>query len=122
MERVGDLQFGCSVKSMEGNVELFTVPSPEFVQVLEPGEYSVKVDLTPNHLRKGDYLLALKLFADGRRQDTISQVIRLTIQPYLSPDDNPAYLHDWVAGHIRFDYEWGAIESKAVPQVEASPS
>jgi hypothetical protein len=68
------------------------------------------MDINPNHLRQGDYTLALKLFADGQRQDTIGEVIRLSIQPYLSADDNPAYIHKWVAGHMRFDYEWGAIE------------
>lgn len=122
MERVRGLQFGCNVWTADGSVELFTVPSPEFVELVEPGHYAVKMYMNPNRLRRGDYTLSVKLFASGQRQDTIGPVTRLTIQPYLSSDDNPAYLHGWVAGHMRFDYEWGSIESKAAPRVGLSTS
>ena len=111
---VQTIQFGCVVEVIAGGAELFTTPSPEFCQTIKPGNYSVRVDINPNHLRQGDYTLALKLFADGQRQDTIGQVLRLSIQPYLSADDNPAYIQKWVAGHMRFDYEWGAIESNGL--------
>jgi hypothetical protein len=80
------------------------------------------MNLNPNHLRKGDYLLALKLFADGQRQDTLGQVIKMTIQPYLSANDNPVYLQKWVAGHMRFDYQWSSVENRAVPHVELATS
>jgi lipopolysaccharide transport system ATP-binding protein len=122
MERIRSAQFGCSVEAVRGNVELFTVPSPEFDEVLEPGSYSVQVHVNPNYLREGDYTLAAKMFAEGARQDTIDHIIRLTIQPYLSSDDDPVYLHKWVAGHLRLDYEWGSIEGKPIPDVESSAS
>ena len=120
MERVRDLQFGCGIATEGGSLELFTVPSPELIGVVEPGNYVVRMQMNPNHLRYGDYTLFLKLFAEGVRQDTISQVIGLTIQPYLPPGDNLAYSQKWVSGYVRFDYEWGSIESKAAHQVELS--
>jgi lipopolysaccharide transport system ATP-binding protein len=119
-EQVRDLQFGCGVAIEEGGTELFTIPSPEFAGVVEPGNYAVRIQMNPNHLRQGDYTLFAKLFAAGVRQDTISRVTRLTIQPYLSPDDNPAYRYKWVSGNIRFDYEWSPIESKETNHVELS--
>lgn len=51
-------------------------------------------------------MIALKLFAAGMRQETLTEAAHFTIEPYLAPDDNLAYLHKWVDGLFRFDYEW----------------
>jgi len=120
MERIRELRFGCSVEAVEGQVELFTVPSPAFTDVFEPGNYSVRLEINPNHLRKGDYVLALKMFADHERQETIAHAIGLSIHPRLSAGDNPAYLQKWVAGYLRFDYEWGPIENENLPSADLS--
>ena len=112
MEKVKELQFGCSVGTIDGSVWLFTIPSPEYAVSLEPGEYSVRINLNPNYLRNGDYTFALKLFAFGQRQDTIGDVLRMTVEPYLSPSDNQAYSQNWVAGYLRLDYEWSPIEGR----------
>jgi hypothetical protein len=110
MKNIQDLQFGCSFWTLDGSVELFTVPSPEYSGIVEAGRYSVRMHIDPNYLRQGDYTFAVKMFAGGKRQDTIGPVIRLAIQPYSSSDDNPAYVHDWVAGYLRYDCNWDAIQ------------
>jgi lipopolysaccharide transport system ATP-binding protein len=122
MQQVQALQFGCSVMTVDGSTSLFTVPSSEFCEIVEPGNYSVRVHINPNCLRYGDYMLALKLFADGLRQDTIGEVIGLNIKPNLSSDDNPAYAHKWVAGYMRFDYKWGGIERNGIFHLASSKS
>jgi len=66
--------------------------------------------INPNYLRDGDYALTMKLFADGQRQETMVRIMRVNIRPRLSAK-NPAYFQKWVAGHLRFDYEWEAIKS-----------
>jgi len=121
-KQVQTLQFGCSVDTVDGTTKLFTVPSKEFFETKNPGNYEVRVYMEPNHLRHGDYSLGVKMFADGQRQDTIGGVARLNIQPYLSAHDNPAYLHKWVAGYMRFNYEWGSIQGNATNQLHSSIS
>ncbi len=112
MERIRALQFGCSVWTIDRNAELFTIPSPEYNEILEAGIYSVRMNMNPNYLRQGDYTIAVKMFAYGQRQDTIGPVIRLTIQPFLSSDDNPVYGYGWVAGYMRYDCHWESIQGK----------
>jgi lipopolysaccharide transport system ATP-binding protein len=102
------LQSGVSIGSVDGSVWLFTIPSPEMLDVAA-GDYMVRLHIRPNYLRNGNYTLALKLFSDGTRQDTIGQILRFNIKPYLSSGDNSAYRHRWVAGYMRFDYEWEPI-------------
>lgn len=107
---VEKLQLGCTVRARDGNVNLFTSPSPEFVQMFPPSEYSVRMTLHPNHLREGEYRLTLRLFADGQPQDRIVEAIAFSIQPSDFSVRNPTYFHKWVKGSMRFDYQWGTIE------------
>ena len=66
--------------------------------------------MNPNHFRQGEYTFGVKMFANGQRQDTIGPIIRFTIQPFTSADDNPAYAHGWVAGYMRYDCDWESIK------------
>jgi hypothetical protein len=111
-ERLRAFQFGCSFLTLDGNTELFTVPSPQYVRTLTPGTYMVRMKLEPNYLRQGDYIIAVKMFSGGLRQDTIGPVIKLTIQPFLYSDDNPAYGYGWVSGSMRYECNWGEIEDE----------
>ncbi len=108
-EMIKNVQLGCSVGSVDASTWLFTVPSPVFRTTLGPGSYSVRMHIRPNHLRRGDYTLALKLFADGRRHDRIRQMVKLRVEGYLSNRDDSTYLQKWVAGYLRFDYDWTSI-------------
>jgi lipopolysaccharide transport system ATP-binding protein len=122
LENVRNLQFGCSFWTIDGNAELFTVPSPEYAVNLGIGSYSVLMHMDPNNLRQGDYIFAVKMFADGQRQDTIGPVIRLAIQPFSSSNDNPAYSHGWVAGYMRYDCEWESIQVEKHSQTNTDAS
>jgi lipopolysaccharide transport system ATP-binding protein len=114
MESVRDLQFGCSFWTFDGSVELFTIPSKEYIGIVKAGNYSVRTHLDPNYLRQGEFTFAVKMFAAGQRQDTIGPVIKVTIQPFSSSDDNLAYSHGWVAGYIRYDCEWESIQAERI--------
>lgn len=119
LRQVRGLQFGCGVGTADGGVVLFTSPSPEHVDGLGPGDYSIRMHVDPNYLRGGDYILTLELFADGQRQEeTIDRVIRFNVRPSPSVDD-PVYFQPWVAGHVRFDYAWEAIELASAPVRQA---
>lgn len=115
MQRLQSLQLGCTMKTLEGETKLFTVPSPEFSEGYDPGMYGAQLTLNPNYLRRGDYVLMLRLFGDGKREDHIPEALTLTIQPIAGDDDSNVYAQKWVKGYMRFDYEWSAIESVAVP-------
>jgi lipopolysaccharide transport system ATP-binding protein len=110
-EKTRDLQFGCSFWTMDRSAELFTIPSPEYTDPIQPGDYVVKLHMDPNNLRHGDYTFAVKMFADGQRQDTVGPVIRLAIQQHSRDDDNPAYGQGWVAGYIRYECQWDSIQA-----------
>lgn len=105
-ETFNELQLGCTIAISNGPVPLFTIPSTQINGRFLPGEYVARLKLDPNPLRKGQYTLAFKLFADGTRRDTLSQILQFRIEPFLPVGDNPAYAHRWVDGPIRFDYPW----------------
>jgi len=120
-ESVRDMQFGCSFWTSDRIAELFTVPSPEYAGIVEAGNYSVRMHMDPNYLRQGEYIFAVKMFAGGERQATIGPVIKLSIQPFVSSDDNPAYGHGWVAGYMRYDCDWGSIQMESTSQTRPAP-
>lgn len=111
LEEVQEVQLGCTVRSKNGQVNLFTTPSPEYQQTLPPGDYSVRVLLSPNHLREGEYILTLKLFADGQRQDHVPDTLGLVIQHDASVVQNRSYFQLWVKGNMKYDYRWGEIQA-----------
>ena len=112
MQEVRALQFGCGVGTIDGGAALFTSSSPERIDVLDPGSDSVRMQMDPNYLCNGDYTLTAKLFADGQGQETIERIMTLNIRPRVSAN-RPAYFQKWVAGHLRFDYEWEPIKGVA---------
>jgi lipopolysaccharide transport system ATP-binding protein len=109
LQEVKSLQLGCGVETVDGSVQLFTSPSPEWTDVLAPGAYSARLHLDPNHLRSGDYTLTVTLLANGLRQQTLKRVATLHVAPGPG-SGNPVYLQGWAAGRLRFDYEWDPIE------------
>ena len=119
-----NLQFGCSVFRLNPNVELFTVPSRESEREFPRGRYSVRLRIDPNYLREGSYTLALKMFADGVRQDTIGETLRFHIVRYVPAGENSAQFSHWVAGAgpLWMPYEWEEIQSTGAGNVAEQES
>ncbi len=107
---VRSLQFGCSVFQMNPNVELFTVPSEEYTGEFSCGEYAVQLRIDPNYLRERSYILSLKLYADGVRQELIEDTLRLHIVRYIPASENSAHFAHWVAGPLWMPYKWGEVQ------------
>jgi lipopolysaccharide transport system ATP-binding protein len=110
-ESISNVQLGCSVFKLNPNVELFTVPSQIYSSKLPIGCYCIRLPINPNYLRDGTYTLALKLFANGTRQDTVGETIRFDISRYVPPDAESAYFARWVAGPLWLPYEWQGIQA-----------
>jgi len=111
-ERVSDLQLGCGVRTCDAQLELFTVPSPEYRMSFQPGGYSARLLIDPNFLREGSYRLILKMFADGVRQDTIVDALQFSVVACHSDEELAARSQRWVAGPLRFDYAWEPPRSR----------
>jgi len=111
LRTVRNLQLGCSVVSLNPNVELFTIPSREYSGEFPSGTCSVRLRIDPNYLREGSYTIGLKVFADGLRQDTIGDTLRFHIVRYVSADEDNAHFARWVAGPLLLPYKWEEIQS-----------
>ncbi len=105
-EPLRHVQLGCTVKTLEDEIKLFTVPSPEFSSHFRPGLYSVQLRCDPNYLRPGDYVLMLRLFGDAMRQDHLSEAAFLNIHPAASDQDGNLPHQRWIKGYLQFDYSW----------------
>lgn len=105
-KRASIIQLGCTVITAHSAVILFTVPSPEFGGTFPQGDYVTQMLIAPNYLRAGGYLLSVKLFVDGYRQDTTNNIGGFKVVEKLSQDDTSAYLQNWTAGLLRFNYSW----------------
>ena len=114
------IQLGCSVALVNPPAELFTVPSYEYGPSFERGDYTARLRLDPNFLRAGVYSLALKLFVDGARQDTIPEAMQLSVVPYVPDNENDAQSAVWVAGPLRLPYEWHADISRDTSDLTVS--
>jgi lipopolysaccharide transport system ATP-binding protein len=109
LRAVRNVQLGCSITLLRPNVELFTIPSREYSGELPVGSCSIRLRIDPNYLREGSYSIGLKMFADGLRQDTISETLRFHIVRYVSADEDGAYFARWVAGPLWLPYKWEEI-------------
>jgi lipopolysaccharide transport system ATP-binding protein len=107
-EPVRSIELAYSVKPMD-NTPLFMSPSGQCEAVLSKGQYTISSVIEPNHLQAGVYALGLVIFVGGQKEDVVTPALQFSIEPQLSPDDNPFYLK-WSKGYFfRFDYEWGKI-------------
>jgi ABC-type polysaccharide/polyol phosphate transport system ATPase subunit len=100
------IQLGCSLGCLNPTMELFTVPSDEYSGEFPSGAYSARLRIDPNYLREGSYTLALKLFVEGVRQDTILETIQFSLIRYIPDGEDSAYFARWVAGPLRLPYKW----------------
>ena len=105
-QSVSKIQLGCGVRPVESQSELFTVPSPEFDSSFCEGHYKARITIAPNYLREGAYRLVLKLFVDGVRQDTIGDVLQISVTACRSTDDLNALSQKWVSGPLLLNYKW----------------
>jgi lipopolysaccharide transport system ATP-binding protein len=108
-----NIQFGLGITSIKDWVELFTLPSNIYSDMLIPGNYQIQVCLDPNILKARLYTTAIKLFADGIRQDTLSHVVNFTIIKKTQSNNNKTEtLHaPWISGPLRVNYPWSSIQS-----------
>jgi hypothetical protein len=51
------------------------------------------------------------MFADGMRQDGMSDALQFTMLGNLSEDDSGAWARRWANGRFRFEYPWSDITS-----------
>ena len=111
-----NFQFGLGVLGLPQGIGLFSVASPNYELSLPDGRYSIRMKIDPNYLRAGAYSLVLKMFADGVRQETLSDIIRFNITENQSARKENGYYKVWDPGPLSFDYEWGQIESSSAEQ------
>jgi lipopolysaccharide transport system ATP-binding protein len=118
-ETTRDLQLGCSVIDEETQQCLYTAASPLFNAEFPAGEYRTELDLDPNYLRAGGYMLVFKAFAQGTRSDHLSPAMRFTLMP---DPDNPINggKFRWIAGPLHFPYVWYA-PSTITPSLDGQP-
>ena len=108
---VANLQFGYTVRQINPALDLFTIPSREYEGTFTPGQYRLQVQIDPNPLRENAYSVALKLFANGLRQDTIVDAAKFEVVRNLSLDDHVSSNAKWVSGPLNFEFNWGSLES-----------
>jgi len=108
--KVTSLQLACGVTAMDIYADLIMEPSPDYHGSFEPGTYRVQCNMDPMHLRQGHYCIAIKMFANGIRQDSLSDTAEIFVQSRLREDDLPAYSHRWASGKFRFGYAWDEFE------------
>src|SRR6185369_8764487 len=89
----------------------FTVPSEILTTDFPPDSYTIRLKLEPNYLRSGRYSLALKLFSDGRRLDTLTEALTFSVNTYVSPDQESSTFSQWNAGVVWLPYRWSGLES-----------
>ncbi len=109
-EATRDFQFGIGVWSVRLAAGLFVTPSPLYKGLLPEGHYSVCIIIDPNYLRAGTYSLILKMFADGKRQDTLSDVLRFRITRAGAYEEEEGLYATWISGPLKFHYQWAKIE------------
>lgn len=105
------LQMSLGIGLLHDKGELFTLPSQLYEEDIQSGEYKAHLELDPNFLRGGHYRIALKLFAEGERQETIPDAMMLDIASHVPSGETSAYLKKWVSGYFRFNYEWTDLEA-----------
>ncbi len=112
-EPLEHLQLGCTIKTLKEEIKLFTVASPEFSHRFDPGRYSIQLRFDPNYLRSGEYVLMLRLFGDGARQDHLPEAAFFSIRP-TSGNQRSAGHYTWAKGYLHFDYQWSVPETVEV--------
>ena len=109
----------CWFKTVEG-VTVFAVPSGVVPYDAASGTVQRSIRVSPNHLRKGRYVVDLYVLA-GRAhvqgQDMISSAIGFEIQSNPRPGDDARFVSNPDLGMVRFDYKWSDIGS-----TESAPS
>ncbi|MBV6396418.1 MAG: Vitamin B12 import ATP-binding protein BtuD [Anaerolineales bacterium] len=106
-----NLQFGFGVRNLELGVELFVTPSRTYYQAYAPGRYSVRMNLSPNYLRPGKYSVILKMFANGRRQETFGESVTFLVEKSRREDGEMGH-ERWRSGLLRFDFAWSDINNR----------
>lgn len=108
---IRNIQLGCSVFRLSPSIELFTVPSEEYTGEFPIGTYSARLPIDPNYLREGSYTLALKMFADGVRQDTVTETVLFHVLQRVSAEEGTPHFRHLVAGPLRLPYKWEEIQA-----------
>lgn len=106
------LEFVSGVASVEQGVVLFIVTSPKYEGPIAPGAYALELRIDPNFLRAGAYSLGFKVFADGRRADTLHDALRFEVVDAAAAGGPVGEYRRW-DGHMRFDYAWSPIARRA---------
>ncbi|MBN1566179.1 MAG: Wzt carbohydrate-binding domain-containing protein, partial [Anaerolineae bacterium] len=105
------IQLGLGIGTFMERGQLFTIPSPEFGPLQANADYVFRIDVDPNYLLSGEYTVAVKLFGDGRRLDTLGRAAQLSIDPSPNGDVSVAYGKKWASGYFHFDYPWQQIDT-----------
>ena len=102
------IQFGVSINDLTTARSLFTVPGELDTSELFVGDYEVRLLISPNFLRTGDFGTRVKINA-AKRYGINALNFKIIANPYASPLD-PLFAQKWVAGPLRFDYQFGNLE------------
>ena len=109
-KEVRNLEFGVGVLDMPRLAGLFTESSPIHSSSVNEGSYCVRMKIDPNYLREGYYSLALNMFADGIRQDTLNDTLKFTVFSDKNHTDEGRQFTLWQPGPLSFGYKWERIE------------
>ena len=107
--RTKDLQFGFGIRSLRLGIELFVTPSKLYPEIYEPGKYIIAMNMEPNYLRPGKYSPVLKMFAEGRRQETFGETVVFSIEK-VDKDTEAMGYEIWRSGPLRLEFNWEDVE------------
>lgn len=108
--KVIDVQLGLGISNVRQWIELFTMPSKVYPGPFFPGKYVIQLRFDSKILQPGLYTTAIKLFANGLRQDTISQPINFSIIKQRQVEETSQTVHaPWISGSIRMVPTWSSI-------------
>jgi len=107
--RVASVQVGCALSALGRSGTLLTIPSPEYDEGFDPGQFCFAVDLEPNYLRHGTYSIGLKLSIDGSTRDLLINAFALSVVARASGYGRDVFSRQGGnMGYFAFDYPWEA--------------
>ena len=108
----GRLEVLCKFSTLEG-VLVFTLASGAMDVDVEPGPFTLTVDVPALPLRRGRYVVDLYALT-SLPQDDVRGAIELEISGPRGPVEDPREVRDEL-GVVSVDHEWGAVQSTREP-------
>jgi lipopolysaccharide transport system ATP-binding protein len=108
----GRLEVLCKFSTLEG-VLVFTLASGAMDVEVEPGPFTLTVDVPALPLRRGRYVVDLYALT-SLPQDDVRGAIELEISGPRGPVEDPREVRDEL-GVVSVEHEWGAVQSTREP-------